>query len=322
MKRLSPFAFLIGLALFILLLKMVDLHQTMTLLRAINPYWLAAALLLLIPEIFLKSLRLKTMASHFHSPLKLKDAIWTYMSGQPLSTFTPAKLGDVARVFGLSRLGHLSITTAFSVHVADKVYDLMALGLLASIGLIDLVIQSQNQTPAIAALLGILLGILLMALILHPNWMRSVLKPLLLTLAPKDLTSRIQTHGHEFYHHLQELFKPAGRVMRPALYSLLAWEVALLRAYFCVLALGFPISYGSVVLLLPAVIMVEFLPISIMGFGTREAALFIFFSSSLVAKSALLSFSFLMGLTGPIAFFILGIPAAMHLSDLLGRKTT
>jgi len=321
MKRLSPFTFLIALVVFFFLLKIVNLPATFSQLKTVNPLWLTAAFAFVIPEVVLKGLRLKYLAGKLHSHLSLLNAIWIYLSGQPLSSVTPAKLGDIARVFGLSKLGKLNLPTAFSTHVADKVYDLISLGLLASIGLITLLFKAQNQMPALSALLGIMIGVLLMALFLHPAWMRTYIKPLLLSLAPEKLRHRIQTHGHEFYHHLQELFNPARRVVTPFLYSVLAWEVTAVRAYFCALALNIPLDLSSLALLLPVVIMVEFLPISILGFGPRELALsFIFFSAYNPASSPMFSFSLLMVLVGPLTTSILGIPAALHLSAMAGKK--
>lgn len=322
MKRLSHFAFLIGLGLFFyLLIKKVNLPTTWSVLEHANLYWLAAAFLFALPEILLKGLRLHCLATRLKSPLKYSEGVEIYLSGQPLSAVTPGKLGDVVRVFGLSKLGKLSIPSAFSVHVADKVYDLLSLGLLASIGLINLVIQSQNQMPALAALFGLLLGIGLIFLFLHPEWMRTYIKPLLLSLAPKNLRDNIKAHGSEFYSRLQELFNPPERLPRPFLYSFLAWECTAIRAYFCALALGLPLKLSAMVLLVPLVSVVELLPISIMGFGTREAALFILFSSDQATPSALMSFSLLTWIVGPIFTALLGLPAAFQLSSAISKKS-
>ncbi len=322
MKFFSRFAFLIGIALFFyLLVKKVDLTQTWDVLRHADPVWLGAALAFVLPEILLKGVRLHTLAGRLKSPLKLGESLRIYLSAQPLSIVTPGKLGDVVRVFGLSKLGKMSLPAAFSTHVADKVYDLVTLGLLASIGLINLVIESQNQMPALAALLGLGLGIGLIFLFLHPEWMRTYIKPLLLSLAPKTLADNIKTHGHEFYKHLLELFNPPGRLLLPFFYSVLVWEVTVIRAYFCALALGLPLSWTALALLLPVVIVVELLPISVMGFGTREAALFILFANSQAAPSALLSFSFLMQIAGPLLIALLGIPAAIQLSSAASKKS-
>ena len=322
MKKLSRFAFLIGLALFFyLLLKKVNLTQSWDILTHANLNWLLLAFVFALPEILFKSLRLHLLANRLKSPLKFREALWIFLSGQPLSAVTPGKLGDVVRVFSLSKTGKLSLPSAFAAHVSDKVYDMLCLLLLAAIGLINLIIETQNQMPAVAALGGLLVGIGLIALFLHPEWMRAYVKPIILSLAPKALSQNIHTHGKEFYARLLELFNPPTRLVAPFLLSLAAWEVTAFRAYFCALALDIPLTLTTLVLLLPVVIVVELLPISIMGFGTREAALFLLFSSSQVTQSALLSFSFTTFLVGPIFIAFLGIPAALQLSSVVSKKS-
>lgn len=319
MRRLSSFAFLLGLLLFALLLKMVDLPATLRILESASPFWVGMSFLFILPEIIFKAFRISGLARVFHSHLTVKDSVRIYLAGQPLASVTPAKLGDIVRVLGISRWGNLRSYSAFAVHAADKVYDLLALGLLAAIGLISLILQNQHQAPAEGALLGIGIGILLMALVLNPQWMRLVLKPLLLILAPKKLAEQFSAHGKEFYKDLHSLFQPA-RLFLPFGLSLLAWGSVLVRAYFCALALGLSLSFSTIALLLPVVIVIEFIPVTILGFGTREAALFVFFASTQVDRSGLLSFSLMMVLAGPLFTSLAGIPFAMKLSAQVKDK--
>jgi uncharacterized protein (TIRG00374 family) len=321
MRRLSSFAFLLGLVLFLVLLKMVDLPTTWRILKSAQVFWVIAAILSLAPETFFKAVRFKILARLFHSNLSIKEGALIYLSGQPLSTVTPAKVGDIVRVLGIRHWGGLKLPTAFAIHVADKVYDILTLGLFASTGLMILIVQNEDQTPAVAALLGIALGILLMALFLNPQWMRSMIKPLLLALAPQKLSKQLQTHGSQFYQDLVSIFQPADRLVFPFALSLAAWMNAWIRGYFCALALGIPLSFGRIVLLLPVVVVIEFLPITILGFGTREAALFLFLASPEVTKSALLSFSLLNVAVGPLIISLVGIPCAIRLSALIAKKS-
>ena len=320
MKRLSFLAILLGPILFVLLLQMVDLPAAWNLLKQAQPLWVAASFLFLAPEIFLKAWRITALARTFHSKLTVKQSTALYLAGQPLAAVTPAKLGDIVRVLGIGRWGNLKPHSAFAVHVADKVYDLLALGLLAATGLVTYIVQTQFQGPAVAALAGIGLGIVLMALFLNPQWMRTLIKPLLLLLAPKKLAEQLSAHGREFYQNLLHLFQPASHLILPFALSLAAWITVWVRAYFCALALGLPISFLFIAMMLPVVVVIEFIPITILGFGTREASLFLFFASTHVDRSGLLSFSLMMVLAGPLGTALMGIPFAMRLTHNVGTK--
>ena len=320
MKRLKPFAVLIGLLLYVLILRKAGIRDSLDLLAKVQWGWLFLSFLFVVPEVAFKALRFQLLVRRLGSHISYKDATDVYLSGQPLSTLTPSKLGDIVRVLGLSRWAKLPLPAALSVHVADKVYDLLALGLLACVGVLDLLTNTAKQETALTILLGIFLGALLMGLFLHPGWMRSIVKPVLMSLAPKKLASRLSTHGGEFYQKLQELFNPAGRVALPFLISILAWAVVIVRAYLCVLALNLPIPFGPLTLLLPVVIVIEFIPISVLGFGLREWGMGLFFSEY-VLQSSLNSLGLLFLLTGPITAALLGVPAAMRLSSALPKKS-
>jgi len=319
MKRLKPFAVVLGLILYALILRKAGLHDSLELLKRVQWGWLALSFVFILPEVLFKALRVRVLVGRLGSHISLKDAADVYLSGQPLSTLTPSKLGDIVRVLGLSRWGKLPLTAAFSVHVADKVYDLLALGLLACVGVLDLFTMASRQDTAASILAGILLGVLLMGLFLHPAWMRSIVKPVVMSLAPKKLAAQLSTHGGAFYEKLQELFNPSQRVALPFLISIGAWAIVVLRAYFCVLALGLPIPFGPLALLLPVVIVIEFIPISVLGFGLREWALILFFSEY-AANSSLVSLGLLFLLTGPIVAALLGVPAALRLGESIPKK--
>src|SRR5580692_7735414 len=107
MRRLGSFIFLFGILLFILLLRMVDLHASWQLLESAQLSWVAAALLFILPEVFLKGLRLIALARVFGSHLSFKNSVWIYLAGQPLGAVTPAKLGDIVRVLGIGKWGKL-----------------------------------------------------------------------------------------------------------------------------------------------------------------------------------------------------------------------
>lgn len=299
---------------------MVDLSATLDLLRSARVSWVALAFLFILPEVLIKGLRLISLARVFHSQLSFKNSVWIYLAGQPLGAVTPAKLGDIVRVLGIGRWGNLRPYSAFAVHVADKVYDLLALVLLAATGLITLIAQKEFKGPAVAALMGIGMGVLLMALFLNPQWMRSLLKPLLLFLAPKRLAEQLSAHGREFYKDLLSLFQPSRRLALPFFLSLSAWLVVLVRTYFCSLAVGLPLSLVTIGLLLPIVIVIEFLPITILGFGTREAALFFLFASPQVSTAGLLSFSLMTVVAGPLLTSLAGIPCALKLGSSVAAK--
>src|SRR5580692_11043550 len=103
MKRLRPFAFLIGLALFGYLLSTLNLQASWDRLKQIRIGWFFLALLVGTPEFLFKSLRLRSFVAKAKSHISVRQSIITFFSGQPLAAVTPGKLGDVPRIVLLSR---------------------------------------------------------------------------------------------------------------------------------------------------------------------------------------------------------------------------
>jgi uncharacterized protein (TIRG00374 family) len=122
-KRLKPLAALVGLTLYVLILRKAGIKDSLETLEKVQWGWLFLSFVFIVPEVAIKALRFQALVQRLGSHISFKDATDVYLSGQPLSTLTPSKLGDIVRVLGLSRWGKLPLPGALSVHVADKVYD-------------------------------------------------------------------------------------------------------------------------------------------------------------------------------------------------------
>jgi uncharacterized protein (TIRG00374 family) len=297
---LKSFSFLIGLALFAFLLSRIELTETWRILRTVDLRWFLPAFLFAVPEVFFKSLRLRAFVTKASSHITLPHSIWAFLSGQPLSALTPGKLGDVTRILMIGRYSKLSMPTALAVHAADRVYDLAAVLLLSIIGLVSLLGGDQEHGPALSAILGVAAGMLFILAFLNPRWLKFTLKPLVFGLLSKKLAERLSHPGKEFFDRFRSLIIPSFRPFGPFVLSFLAWETAILRAYLFLL-------------LAPVMIMVELIPVSVLGFGTREAAMFLLFTSDQLPQEALLAFSLLIVLAGPLFVSLIGIPAATQL---------
>lgn len=313
MKRLRPLAYLISLALIIYLVSGLHLQSSWDRMKQLNPWLLLLAVAVGIPEYLFKSLRLRSFIIRAKSHLSVKQAILTFLSGQPLASVTPGKLGDVSRIVLLNRYGKVSMPVALAVHAADRIYDLAAIVFLAIIGLVYYISAFSRESSALGTFIGMLCGMLLILALINPRWIKFVLKPLVGGLLSKNLASKISHHAGEFNSSLHSLLIPSFKIFGPFVLSVLAWQAAILRSYLLVMALGIPLAYSKFAFLWPITIVVELLPISILGFGPREKAMFMLFTTSIVLPEDLLAFDILNVIFGPILTSIFGIPAAIHM---------
>jgi uncharacterized protein (TIRG00374 family) len=202
---------------------------------------------------------------------------------------------------------------ALAVHAADRIYDLAAIVFLAVIGMVSYVTEFAPGGSALGTLIGMLCGMLLILALVNPRWIKFLLKPLVAGLLSQKLAANLAHHAKEFNDSLHSLLIPSFKIFGPFVLSVLAWQTAILRSYLIVMALGLPLSYGKFALLWPIAIVVELLPISILGFGPREKVLFLLFATSLLPPEDLLAFDILNVLSGPVLASLLGIGVVLYL---------
>ena len=315
MKRFRPLIFLFSFGLVVYVLWGLHFQSCWERLKQVNSGLLLLALVGGLPEFLFKSLRLRSFVFRAKSHMTVRESLATFFSGQPLASVTPGKLGDVSRIVLLNRYGKIPMSTALAVHAADRIYDFAAIVLLGLIGLLSYMSNLSQFSPggsAIGTFIGMICGMLLILALINPRWIKFLLKPLVSGLLSKDLADRLSHHGREFNSSLHSLLIPSFRIFGPFVLSALAWQTAILRSYLIVLALGLPISYLKFALLWPIAIVVELLPISILGFGPREKVLFMLFASVAVSREDLLAFDLLNVVGGPVLASLLGLGAALQ----------
>jgi uncharacterized protein (TIRG00374 family) len=323
MKRLRVLFLSIGLLLYALLLWKLDIWHSWVLLCHVNLPLLALAILAGLPEIFFKSLRFRLLGKP-ETHLSISQSFHIYLSGQPMALVTPGKLGDVTRVWLFKRFSKRPMPECLAVHTADKIFDFSALAILATIGILGWIGNHGNHSSGVlAATGGVLAGLSLTLALLNPEWFKPLVKFLIRQWVPPEKADPLKHHGREFLEKLKHRLSPSTKNFFLAFaYSLLAWEFAILRAWICSVALGIPLSFGLYMLGAPLVVMVELLPISILGFGTRETALILLFASASLTPEALVAFGLLATLAGPVTTALLGLPASMEiLREQQGTKT-
>lgn len=309
MKPLRILLLLLGIALYVVLLVKFDAAQALSLFRRMDWVLLASAVAMVLPEVVFKALRFRVLARP-ETHLTLGDSTRIYLSGQPMALVTPGKLGDVIRVWLFKRLSRRSTPDCLAVHTSDKIFDFAALVILATIGLLG-----WSKTPSVlTATGGVCAGLLLAAALMNPGWFKPAVKFFIQQWVPPHRADPLKHHGREFLDKLKHRLSPStGNFFAAFLFSVAAWESAILRGWLCGAALGLPLTFGHYLLGAPLVVLVELLPISILGFGPREAALILLFASPTLPPGALISFSLLTLLAGPVVTALLGLPSALSM---------
>jgi hypothetical protein len=306
---------LFGLLLFGFILLNIDIAETARILSGADVPLVALAALTALVSVAMKSLKWKLIIGLYDRDYSLAAAMRAWLMGFSLSMATPARLGDLSRAYYLK--ARMGLGKGLVTVVADRVVDMSVLFFLALMGFLSLVSmlpQQQGLIVAVSALFALFLAAVylstrkrLAALLLRP-FMRVV---------PEKHRSEVGSTFHEFYTNLGRMRSGKRTMGLAVLLGALAWLATVLEYYFLALSLNLGISYVFLLSVMPIVVLLDMLPVSFSGIGTRDAALIFFFSLVPLGKEYAVSFSILVFV---FSYAFLGLIGAGLMLKLKGRN--
>lgn len=274
--------------LFWLIAQKVDLAGMSALLGKAQPFWLAAALGLVVVMTIFDALAFCMMMRIFGHRVRLAPSLLYSLVSWFFSNLAPSTLGgDIFRTVQMQRLGAPLGTALRSVLAAR----LMSFAALVPVILLGLPLALHLVDNAVERLtLMLIAGGGVTALLMAYAGFRLV--PRLARLAGSSLSGRILMLAEDFrrVNHSGTdtlsfwLLAAAQHIMR----------VGVLAALAASLQLGIP--FTTLFALAPAALLVAMVPISLGSWGLREAAFVVFLGGAGIAPEAALSLSIVFGL--------------------------
>lgn len=289
---LSAAKILVSAALLYLALRKTDFAALAARIDAASLGWLAAAAAIAIMQILVGAVRWRTISGASDAPLDLGSASRYTMIGAFFNQTLPSAIGgDAVRLWLLARGGAGWRAATYSVFV-DRAIGLIALAVLIFFSLpwsLRLIGNSDGR-------LGLLmldvaaLGAGAVFLILHR--------------LPFELLTRIWAT-----RHLYTCSKIASRVLFSgttgfsiAAISLLIHLLAAVIAWCVACAITAPVDLPQLVQLVPPIMLITMIPISIAGWGVREASMGLAFGYAGLNPSDGVAVSLLFG----AVYFVVG----------------
>lgn len=289
---LTAVKILISAALLYLALRKVDLSDLASRFGIASLGWLALAIAVIFLQIFIGALRWREISAECGAPLAAMRAMRFNMIGAFFNQTLPSSIGgDAVRLWLLARGGAGWRAATYSVFV-ERAIGLIALAviILATLPWSYRLIEDANGRLALlvidlAALAG---GLVFLALgRLRWPWLKSWWGT----------------------HHLYACSVIANRVMfslkhgpKLAILSLLVHVLAVVMAWCVVQSITAPVSFGQMFQLVPPVMLITMMPISIAGWGVREATMGLAFGYAGLAANEGINVSLLFG----AVYFVVG----------------
>jgi uncharacterized membrane protein YbhN (UPF0104 family) len=282
---LSTIKILISAALLYFSLRKVNLLELASRLHMDSLAWIGLAIAVTFLQIFVSVLRWREISAECGAPLETKQAMRFNLIGTFFNQTLPSSIGgDAVRLWLVARGGAGWRAATYSIFV-DRAIGLVALAIIIVASLpwsYSLISDPQGRSALLlidfAALAGGL-GFLLFGMLRWP-WLK-----------------------HWWgTHHIHACAVIANRVIfsrdrgpKVAVLSVLVHVLAVVIAWCVVQSIAAPVAFAQIFQLVPPVMLITMLPISIAGWGVREASMGLAFGYAGLITSEGVNVSLLYG---------------------------
>jgi uncharacterized protein (TIRG00374 family) len=287
-------------ALFLFILKKVDLPSTLALLKQANWLLCVAAIFAFVGMIYLKAIRwsylLKMQGFHY----SVWNCFLVYMTSMYWGNITPGRAGDFIKVLYLKEdLSH-SMGLGMTSVLVDRVFDLYILLILGCLGIL---IYPMPADPRLIQLVWVFFALLALATILAFN--RKIGEVLIKSIFQRVLGSRLKEKANQafedFHKGMEAFYSPT--LAYPVLISVVSYIIAFWACSLLAQSIGLQISIFYMAFSISVVNIVSLL--TFLGMGTREGALIILFGLISLTREQALAFSLLLFFIGTVFFTLL-----------------
>ena len=283
----------IGLILFVIILSRLNLTEIVALLSNINPYYLAAALLLFIPLLVIKAMRWQLLMRAQNITYSLKDSTIMYAAALYIGALTPGRIGDFIKIFYLKEDGH-PFGKAFATVLLDRLFDLISLVLLGYAGMLLFITLFEK---AIIILSCIFVGTVLLIIffVYKKDFSVGILEYISSHFIPERYRDSANTGFSDLYNGIKTL--NTNQLVLATFITFLGWIIYFITMYLLALSIDISIPFLYLATCVSISAVVTLIPISISGIGTRDATLIILFSYLGLSKESAIAFSMMILIT-------------------------
>ncbi|WP_108522919.1 lysylphosphatidylglycerol synthase transmembrane domain-containing protein [Bradyrhizobium algeriense] len=282
----------LSVGLLYLALSAIDFAAIQSRLSHINPLWIALAIAVTIFQIFLGTQRWRVISGLCHAPLSNLKAFRFNMIGSFFNQTLPSSIGgDAVRLWLVNRTGAGWRAATYSILI-DRAVGLIALAfiIVASLPWSYAMIGDANGRLALVFVdLVALTGGMGFLLLGHLEW------AWLKSWWPIK-------HFHACSAIANQVIFSKKSGLKIAMLSFTIHVLAVVIAWCCVRAIEVPGDFEQLLILTPPIMLITTMPISIAGWGVREATMMVAFGYAGLAQTDGTVVSILFG----AVYFIVG----------------
>jgi uncharacterized protein (TIRG00374 family) len=299
MKRLLPV--IIGIILLALILRTVNFHDTIVILKQADWFLLFVALLSFVVMVYLKGVRWSFLLRMQGASYSVWNCFLIYMATLLLGNVTLGRAGDFAKVFYLNRDLKFSTGTSMTSVLVDRVFDLYLLLILGCVGILTYPLPvDPTLIKSVWAFFGVLVIVTLLAF--NKKIGGVLLKAAFQRVMKQEHREKTDKLFEDFHEGMAAFYKPS--ILIPVFLSLSAYLSFFGGCYLIARSIEVPVNILYLSFCISVVNIVSL--ITFLGMGTREGALIILFGLVSIGKDQAMAFDLLLFFIGVLLFSLLG----------------
>ncbi len=267
---------------------------------SVEVLYLLPALLLIIPYILLQTYKWKYILDRQGIRLGFPYLVKVYLIGTFYSMLTPGRLGTFMRIGYIREKAEKSLGECSSSVVLDKAMDMLSLFAIAIIGLGLLAGYVFDMALITVTIAGFVLFVAALMFFMKRELSARVMRIVHRVMVPR----RMKENAREAFEHFYGNMPGTGALIVPFVVTLAGWLGVYTASYMVALSMGMNIPFHIFVTAFPIATIIGLIPVTVSGFGTREAVLIAMFSSFGAGAGSIVAMSIL-------AFVITGLAPAL-----------
>ena len=288
MKHAYPYT--IGAAVLAFVLTRVNVAMVTESLAGANMLYLLAALILTLPLLILEAARWKYLTDRLTLHMDFWECFRIFNSALFIGLVTPARLGEFLRYTYLKEKGYSTTKALFSVFL-DRFFDILFLLIAAYIGFS--LFFSRLAGDAVAyALVALIAGFALFL-----AFLRTRLATRLVTMAYGYFAAKI--FRKEARHDQGSIASMLSiinfqNIAVVAVMTAASWALYFFQSYLLAKSIGIGLGFTEIAALISFSGILNLLPLSVAGIGTRDALYVVAFSLLGLRPETAIAFSVLV----------------------------
>jgi uncharacterized membrane protein YbhN (UPF0104 family) len=295
-KLSTALKIIVSVAVLLFVFRKADLTEGIRRIGELRLSFILLSILLIVVGQVVRALRLAVMVFGGSAWQRLGDVLRIQMVSFLPGVISPAKVGEVAKVFMMRSELDVPTERGLACFVAERVLDLTLLGPLAAIGLYTFYRMGLDVDVS-------------------PGWLRVAALAVAMFLVAAAAGAVWARKRGISISELLKTASPAGLLEAGAL-TLLYWGIVFVEVWLFCKASGFDARILHMALVVPPALLSSMIPISFSGFGVRELAMVV------LLQGAPVGMSYEQGLVVSLMYDIigLGIPILMGIMFWLSKR--